>query len=73
VSRMKLEMLLLHENDLLDFLADLEAARKAYVSARQCQVTRIERAPAPGSTALQPRLRAECQVDLVSVRGVRPT
>jgi len=73
VSRMKLEMLLLHENDLLDFLADLEAAKKAYVSARQCQVTRIERGSAPGATALQPRLRAECQVDLVSVRGVRPT
>jgi hypothetical protein len=69
VSRMKLDMLLLHENDLLDFLADLESARKAYVSARQCIVTRLERGPVSG---LAPRLRAECQVDLVSVRGVRP-
>jgi hypothetical protein len=67
VSRMKLEMLLLHEEDLLNFLADLEAAGKAYVSVRHCTVSRIERA-----TALQPRLRADCQVDLVSVRGVKP-
>jgi hypothetical protein len=67
VSRMKLEMLLLHEQDLLTFLAELEAAGKAYVSVRHCSVSRIERA-----AALQPRLRADCQVDLVSVRGVKP-
>ncbi len=67
VSRMKLEMLLLHEEDLLNFLADLEVAGKAYVSVRHCTVSRIERA-----AALQPRLRADCQVDLVSVRGVKP-
>lgn len=67
VSRMRLEMMLLHEEDLLRFLADLEAAGKAYVSVRHCTVSRIERA-----AALQPRLRADCQVDLVSVRGVKP-
>jgi hypothetical protein len=70
VSRMKLDMLLLHEEDLLDFLADLQAAGGAYVSVRRCTVTRIERGSA--ATALQPRLRAECQVDLVSVRGINP-
>lgn len=73
VSRMRLDMLLLHENDLLDFLRDLQAAKKAYVSVRQCAVTRIDRGPAANPTALQPRLRADCQVDLVSVRGIRPT
>jgi hypothetical protein len=72
VSRMRLDMLLLHENDLLDFLKDLQDARRAYVSVRQCVVTRIERSPAANVTALQPRLRADCQVDLVSVRGIRP-
>jgi len=72
VSRMRLDMLLLHENDLLDFLKDLQDARRAYVSVRQCVVTRIERSPAPNVTSLQPRLRADCQVDLVSVRGIRP-
>ena len=72
VSRLKLDMLLLHEGDLLNFLADLQAGIKAHVSVRNCTVTRIERGAPPGTTTLQPRLRAECQVDLVSVRGLRP-
>ena len=71
VSRMRLNMLLLHEGDLLNFLADLQAAGKGHVSVRRCTVTRIERG-ASSATALQPRLRAECQVDLVSVRGIKP-
>ncbi len=72
VSRLKLDMLLLHEGDLLNFLADLQAGIKAHVSVRNCTVVRIERGAAPGATTLQPRLRAECQVDLVSVRGLKP-
>jgi hypothetical protein len=72
VSRLKLDMLLLHEGDLLNFLADLQSGIKAYVSVRNCTVTRIERGAAPGATTVQPRLRAECQVDLVSVRGIKP-
>jgi hypothetical protein len=72
VSRMKLEMLLLHEDDLLNFLADMQAAKKAYVSVRQCVVTRLERGPVTNITSLRPRLIAECQLDLVSVRGLRP-
>jgi hypothetical protein len=71
VSRMRLNMLLLHEGDLLNFLADLQAAGKGHVSVRRCTVTRVERG-ALSATALQPRLRAECQVDLVSVRGIKP-
>jgi len=42
------------------------------VSVRRCSVMRIERGAALSATALQPRLRAECQVDLVSVRGIKP-
>jgi hypothetical protein len=72
VSRMRLDMLLLHENDLLDFLSDLQAARRAFVSVRQCMVTRLDRGSAPVAASVQPRLRADCQVDLVSVKGVRP-
>jgi hypothetical protein len=73
VSRMRLDMLLLHENDLLDFLKDLQATKRAYVSVRQCVVMRIERGAGANVTAMQPRLRADCQVDLVSVRGIRPS
>jgi hypothetical protein len=72
VSRLKLDMLLLHEGDLLNFLTDLQAGIKAYVSVRNCTVSRIQRGTAPSATSLQPRLRAECQVDLVSVRGIKP-
>jgi hypothetical protein len=72
VSRLKLDMLLLHEGDLLNFLADLQASIKAHVSVRNCTVTRIVRGTAPSATSLQPRLRAECQVDLISLRGIKP-
>jgi len=72
VSRLKLNMLLLHEGDLLNFLTDLQANIKAHVSVRSCTVARIERGATPSATALQPRLRAECQVDLISVRGIKP-
>jgi hypothetical protein len=71
VSRIKLEMLLLHEGDLLSFLDDLRAAKKAYVSVRQCQVMRLERTPVQTATSLRPRLRADCQVDLISIKGLR--
>jgi hypothetical protein len=67
VSRMKLDMLLLHEEDLLNFLADMRATGRFHVSVRHCIVSRIERgAVAPGQ-ALMPRLRSECQIDLVTV------
>jgi hypothetical protein len=72
VSRMKLDMLLLHEEDLLNFLADLQAAKKAYVSVRKCAVTRLERGLGQSTTTLQPRLQAACEVDLISVKGTRP-
>ena len=72
VSRLRLDMLLLHEGDFLNFLADLQAGIKAHVSVRSCIVARVERGATPGATTLQPRLRAECQVDLISVRGLRP-
>ena len=67
VSRMKLDMLLLHEEDLLAFLSDLRATGRFHVSVRHCNVSRIERgAVAPGQ-ALMPRLRSECQIDLITV------
>jgi hypothetical protein len=72
VSRLKLDMLLLHEGDLLNFLADLQTSIKAHVSVRKCTVSRIDRGAAPAATSLQPRLRAECQVDLVSAKAIKP-
>lgn len=68
-SRMKLEMLLLHEQDLLTFLEELESSGKAYVSVRSCSVARMD-AGIP-ALAVTPRLRSECQVDLVGLKRVK--
>ena len=67
VSAMKVELALLHEGDLLGFLADLRNAGNAYVSVRQCIVQKAANSPPPGSPSLAPRLRAECQIDLITV------
>lgn len=63
VSPMKLDMLLLHENDLLGLFADLTAQVSALVSVRQCT---IERLPAtPQQTA---QLRANCAIDWITLQ-----
>ena len=67
VSRMKLDMMLLHEDDLLGFLDDLRQEGKAHVTVKRCMVQRLG-----AVTALQPRLRAECLVDLVSLKVPGP-
>lgn len=70
-SRMKLEMLLLHEGDLMNFLSDLTSIRSSFVSVQRCQTTRVDRNVQ--ATAVQPRLRSECQIDLIVLRESRPT
>lgn len=69
-SRMKLDMLLLHEEDLLNFLSDLDNAGKSHVSVRDCTLSRIDR----GTVSAQsnaPRLRSECRIDLIVLRQVQ--
>ncbi len=70
-SRMKLEMMLLHEQDLLNFLDDLDAAGKALVAVRNCTVARLDRGAVTVTTVV-PRLRSECQVDLIALKQVKP-
>jgi hypothetical protein len=65
VSTMNVNMALLHEEDLLRFLADLRASGNAYYSVKKCLVTRSGQA-ATGTT-LAPRLRAECSIDLITI------
>ena len=69
VSRMNLNMQLLHEEDLVNFLADLNAVGKSYVSVRSCSVTRNP--PGQPSRTLTPRLRAACVVDLITLRETK--
>jgi hypothetical protein len=73
VSRMKLDMLLLHEEDLINFLSDLRSAGRFHVSVRHCSLTRIERGTIAPGQALFPRLRSECQIDLITLQEHRST
>ncbi len=67
VSAMKLELALLHEGDLLGFIDDLRGAGNAYVSVRKCTVVRSVAAAQAAVPTLTPRLRAECEIDLITV------
>ena len=64
-SAMQVDLALLHEEDLLRFLADLRASGNAYYSVKRCALQRTGMA-ATGTT-ITPRLRANCLIDLVTV------
>jgi len=64
-STMKVDLALLHEEDLLRFLADLRDSGNAYYSVRRCTIQRTGQA-ATGTT-ITPRLRAECEIDLITI------
>jgi len=70
-STMKVDLALLHEEDLLRFLADLRESGNAFYAVRRCGVTRTGQAAA-GAT-MSPRLRAECEIDLITImdRGAK--
>jgi hypothetical protein len=64
-STMKVDLALLHEDDLLRFLADLRASGNAYYSVQRCDITRTGQAAT--GVALVPRLRASCAIDLITI------
>jgi hypothetical protein len=64
-STMKVELALLHEEDLLRFLADLRQSGNAFYAVKKCALTRTGQAVA-GAT-MTPRLRGECDIDLITV------
>jgi len=64
-STMRVDLALLHEEDLVRFLADLRNSGNAYFSVKKCVVSRTGQA-ASGAT-ITPRLRAECDIDLVTI------
>ena len=70
-STMNVSLDLLHEEDLLRFLGDLRNSGNAYYVVKACNVQRTGQA-ATGTT-ITPRLRAQCEIDLVTVvdRGAR--
>ena len=70
-SAMRVELALLHEEDLLRFLNDLRDSGNAYYAVRNCSMSRTGGA-GTGATIV-PRLRAECNIDLITLidRGAK--
>jgi hypothetical protein len=70
-STMTVQLDLLHEEDLLRFLSDLRESGNAYYAVKSCDLRRTGQA-ATGTT-ITPRLRASCEIDLITVldRGAK--
>ncbi|TRZ99295.1 MAG: hypothetical protein D4R84_02250 [Rhodocyclaceae bacterium] len=66
VSNMRLQMQLLHEEDLLFFLSDLRDSMRAYTSVKSCNVMRQTR------TGSAVQLAADCSIDWVTLRERSP-
>jgi hypothetical protein len=64
-STMRVDLALLHEEDLLRFLADLRQSGNAFYAIRRCTLSRTGQA-ATGTT-ITPRLRGECEIDLITI------
>ncbi len=64
-SNMKVDIALLHEGDLFGFLRDLRASGNAYYAVKRCTITRT--GIAATGTSIVPRLRAECDIDLITI------
>ena len=68
VSPMKVQLKLLHEEDLTRFLGDLNEQARALIQVRYCKVTRHPQGQA--GTSGQANLLAECRIDWVTLREV---
>jgi hypothetical protein len=64
-STMRVDLQLLHEEDLLRFLADLRDSGNAYYSVKKCTITRTGQAV--GGATMTPRLSAQCDIDLITI------
>lgn len=64
-SAVKVQIPLLHEEDLLRFLGDVHASAAAFTRLRSCQLQRIPARPDEGNLA--PHINAECQMDWITL------
>jgi len=70
-SQLKIQLRLLHEEDLLNFITRLQQEAKAMVLVRGCKIARL---PAANSTGGSAQLSAECTMEWITLRrasGVR--
>jgi hypothetical protein len=66
-STMKLQLKLLHEEDLTRFLDDLRSQAKALIQTKSCNVSRLHHVTGERSNNLA-QLHADCQIDWITVR-----
>lgn len=64
-STMKVDLQLLHEEDLLRFLDDLRQSGNAFDAVKKCGITRTGQAI--GGATMTPRLHADCEIDLITI------
>jgi hypothetical protein len=64
-SVMKLELSMLHEGDLLTLINALDAQQSTPFIVRDCEITRMG---AINTSNLAPNLRADCQLDWLTIR-----
>lgn len=64
-STMRLNLALLHEEDLFGFLTDLRNSGNAYYAIKRCALSRTGVPPTAANLAA--RVRANCDIDLITV------
>jgi hypothetical protein len=67
-SSMKLQLKLLHEEDLTRLLDDLRQQARALIQVKSCNVSRLPRGGSEGGTPAQ--LQADCLIDWVTLHEV---
>ncbi len=73
-STMKVDIALLHEGDLLAFLRDLRDSGNQYTAVQRCSLVRSG-ASQGTLLSLAPRLRAQCEIHLITIidRAAKPS
>lgn len=70
-SPMRLDMPLLHELDLVNFLTGLNADVQAYLRLKSCSIQRIPTPLATKGSAATAQLKARCELDWITIREKR--
>lgn len=68
-STMKLQLKLLHEEDLLRLLGDLRNQAKALIAVKSCNVSRLAPTPEERATS-HANLAATCEIDWITLRDL---
>lgn len=71
-STMRLQLPLLHEEDLLRLFADVQQQASALIVPAECAVSRLPRGGDRDAAGLPPQLRAECSLRWITVAPSKP-